>query len=125
MDVLAEAHGTLVRAVARGALRLRADNSKAGFLYGDPGLLPHRLRVQQARRRTLGFALLIAGPVSLLWLPWWACMGLLLSSGFAMRSAQRAAGAGVIQAALADPHVLTMAIARGAVRIEPVPSKAT
>lgn len=120
MDVLAAVHPTMVRCIARGEMRIQADNSKAGFLYGDPKLLPRQLRAEQARRRTLGFGLLVAGPASLVWWPWWVCVGLVLAGLFALRFAQRAAGAGVIKAALADHRVMTEAIARGAVRIEAV-----
>ena len=115
---LATAHGALVRTVARNEMQLFVNNSKAGFLYGDPTLLPRPMRVAQARRRTTGFCLLLAGPVSFLWWPWWACLGLLVSGCFIMRLAQHLAGFHVRQAALNDPRVMMEAIARGAIRIK-------
>ena len=115
----AAAHRTLVRAVAGNRMQLIVDTSKAGFLYGDPTLLPRPMRVAQARRRTVGFCLLFAGPTSFLWWPWWACLGLVVSGCFVMRLAQHLAGFHVRQAALGDPRVMMAAIAGKAIRIAP------
>ena len=86
------------------------DRNKAGFMYGDPHLMPKKFRTQQAMIRTAAFGGVLVGVALFFIAPWWLALGVLLVGFFMFPKAQMQAAAGVLEASLKDSHVYRVAM---------------
>jgi hypothetical protein len=111
-------HHTFVTAYRAGAIKVRVNRDKAGFLYADPHFLPRSVRRRQAIQRLIGFVGVVGGAISFLWLPWWGSILILVFFLASFREIAKAAAEGVLEAALEYPQVFSTAQERGVIRVD-------
>lgn len=103
-------HAVFVEKYLANKIVVSVDKNKAGFMYGNPGLMSQRLRTQQAMIRTVAFGGAILGAALFFIAPWWLALGVLLVGLFMFPKAQRLAAEGVLEASLRDSSVYQVAI---------------
>lgn len=114
-------HAEFVRGYAAGTVKARVDRSAAGFLYGQPGVMPDTFRKQQALLRAFAFGGIIAGIALFFFTDWLFALAVLLFGTYMTAQVPRAAAKGVLQAALRDAQFYEMARDKGILRVEAGP----
>lgn len=103
-------HAVFLEKYLANKIVVSVDRNKAGFMYGNPALMPQRLRTQQAMIRTAALGGTILGVAMFFIAPWWLALGVLLVGLFMFTKAQKLAAEGVLEASLRDSRVYQTAI---------------
>lgn len=110
-------HSTFVEKYRSNELSVNVDRNKAGFMYGNPQLLPKNLRTRQALLRTVAFVGMVLGIVLFFIVTWWLALAVLLFGFIIFPVAQKSAARGVLEASLQDPYVYETAIENEVLRL--------
>jgi len=102
----------------RNGTRFLVDESRAGFLYGQPGLLPSGTRAKQTFIRTLFYLGTLGGIAAFFFMVWYQALGILIVGLYMSRMAQRDAASGVLKAALRHPQVYEVAMDAGVINVK-------
>jgi uncharacterized protein YjeT (DUF2065 family) len=113
-------HSEFRQKLQNGQIEVLVDRNKAGFMYRDPNLLPHPIRVQQAKIRTLGFGLLAIGIVLFFFVPWWIPIIVLFVGMLQFPRVTRKAAEGVLEASKLYPHVFETAVSNGVISVREI-----
>jgi len=103
-------HSDFVEKYSSKQIAVDVDKNQAGFMYGQPGLMPQQFRTKQAMIRTLGFGGLALSIALFFFVPWWAALGVLFIALGMFVQAQKSAVKGVLEASLQDPIVYQVAV---------------
>ena len=110
-------HSEFLEGIAAGKIDLVVDKNAAGFLYGQPGLLPEPLRRRQANVRALGIGLLILGIALFFFVPWYVGAACVLAGLVQFPRAQKLAAADVADAVMKSPMVFQHALSRNVIQL--------
>lgn len=110
-------HGEFVDMYRKGAVQVQVDRSAAMHICD------HDLRIGSGRRaahsfwKNFGCLLPIAGIVSLIWLPWYYCLGSVVLAVIVMPATQKSAAEFVLEAALENESFYLSMLEAGIIRI--------
>lgn len=105
-------HADFVEKYNTSQIKVHVHRDKAGFLYGQPGLIPENLGATQAMIRTVAFGGLILGLALFFFVPWWVAVIVVVFALYIFPIAQKNAMKGVLEAALRDQYVYQVALER-------------
>ncbi len=111
-------HALFVEKFRRRHISVHINKKKAGFLYGQEGLMPQDMRAKQAWLRAMAFGGLFIGLTALFYAPWWVAIGIMLMAWAAFPYVQNSGVQGVLQAALDNRHVYEIAVQAQILRVE-------
>ena len=111
-------HSEFVRKLAEKEISVRVDKNKAGFMYGKPGLMPRKYRLQQTNLRAIAFGGIIVAIALFFFVDWWIPLIVLLGALYLVPKCQQAAAAGVLKASIEDPNIYQIAYDNGLFLIE-------
>lgn len=67
-------HHVFVEKYRSNKIAVDVDKNKAGFMYGQPGLIPQEFRTKQALIRTFAFGGCLLCVTMFFFIPWWAAL---------------------------------------------------
>jgi hypothetical protein len=100
-----------------GAVKAVVDRSRAMHVCDRSARLPKQYRAAHALWRNLSFLLVVGGPVSIIWVPWYWGLAV-FALGVAMAPAVQKSAAGfVLEYALKDPDFYGEMIESGVLKV--------
>lgn len=110
-------HGEFVNMYRKGSIRVQVDKSAAMHVCDRDSRIGSGRKAAHSFWKNIGCLLPIAGIASLIWLPWYYCVGGIILALIVMPATQKSAAEFVLEAALENESFYASMLEAGIIRI--------
>ena len=110
-------HSQFVELYRQGRIKVHVDRSAAMHVCDNDPRVGGARRAAHKLWKNASFLLIVGGPVSIIWLPWYYGVGAFLLGAVIASSAQKSAAQFVLEAVLEDPSLFSDMLSRRVVQV--------